>query len=260
MPPEISTLSKAEYQRFARKCPVKCSILKHKIQSLADYFSVISVSSTSKDMFWFRGHKDVIRTLTPSALRYGREEARNQALNLLQDFMRVAEIKLPRPPPLTEKLQWNQLAQHYGLPTRLLDWTESATIALYFACQNTDADGLVFLFKPIDLNKLSYPKKPRIFNSESDRIVIEKYLNLNGKQTKRGRGTVAVNPTWNSERLILQRGVFTLHGSRFYLDVDQAPSLVAVPILKESKPRLRDELGRIGVDEISIFPELAARV
>ena len=252
----MDTLNKAEYKRFVLNCPVRCRILTQKIQNLADYISVISASITSKDVFWFRGHEDVKWSLIPSALRYARAKDRTRALKLLSEFKRVAEIKIPRPPLPQEELKWVQLAQHYGLPTRLLDWTESATIALYFACLKTGLDGLVFMLNPVDLNKLSYPSRPRIFDSQSDDSIIKKYLSLSGRQSKRGLGTIAVNPTWNSERLMLQKGVFTLHGARFDLDKDQAPSLVAVPILKESKPSLREELGRIGVDEGSIFPEL----
>jgi hypothetical protein len=55
---------------------------------------------------------------------------------------------------------------------------------------------------------------------------------------------------------MLQKGVFTLHGSRFDLDKDQAPSLVALPIVREAKGQLLVELERIGVDEMTIFPEL----
>jgi len=44
-----------------------------------------------------------------------------------------------------------------------------------------------------------------------------------------------------------QKGVFTLHGQTKALDKRQAPSLVAVPILKECKAQLRIELERIGV-------------
>lgn len=65
-----------------------------------------------------------------------------------------------------------------------------------------------------------------------------------------------MNPVWNSERLIIQKGVFTVHGTRFSLDKGRVPSLVGVPVLREFKPRLRSELQRIGVDEMTLFPEL----
>jgi hypothetical protein len=248
-------LSSSELRRFA-KCPARCPILKQRVENLADYFSVISSSITSTDQFWFRGHEDVRWELTPTALRYKRKNDRTRALGLVSEFKRIAEIKLPRPPLPNEELKWVQLARHYGLPTRLLDWTESVTIALYFASLNSSVDGMVFILNPVDLNRMSYPKNPHIFNAQSDEKVIATYLKLSARETVRGPGTIAINPVWNSERLMLQKGVFTLHGSRFQLDGRQAPSLVGLPILKECKVRMLLELGRVGVDEMSIFPEL----
>jgi len=69
---------------------------------------------------------------------------------------------------------------------------------------------------------------------------------------------LAVNPVWGSERIIVQRGTFTLHGSMFSLDkvTAKVPSLVAVPVFREWKPRIRQELRRIGVDKMTLFPEL----
>ena len=255
MAASIDALSSREYKRFA-KSPVRCPILKQRASNLADYFSIISSLITSKHQFWFRGHEDASWELAPTALRYNREQDRIQALGLIAEFKRVAEIKLPRPPLPTEELQWVQLARHFGLPTRLLDWTESATIALYFASLNSSVDGMVFILNPVDLNRMSYPREPRIFNARLDEDIISKYLKLGGGKNPRGPRTIAVNPVWNSERLMLQKGVFTLHGSRFQLDSAQAPSLVGLPILKECKTQMLLELGRVGVDEMSIFPEL----
>lgn len=247
-----------EYKRFTSS-PVKCQILRQRIGSLSDYFSTIAVLITGAQKYWFRGHAKMNWSLTPSALRYKLEADRKRALQLVSEFKRVAEIKLPRPPGSEDDLKWVQLAQHYGIPTRLLDWTESATIGLYFACLGESAepsDGMVFMLNPVDLNRLSYPQKPRVLDAGEDTRLIQEYLRLDAKQRKRGKGTVAVNPVWNSERLMLQKGVFTLHGSHFDLDSDQASSLVALPIFHESKVQLLKELERVGVDEMSIFPEI----
>lgn len=251
----IGRLNRAELARFSR-VPVKCPRLPYKVGSLADFFAVISSVIQKDDVFWFRGHSSTNWKLVPLALRYLTLAERERAIALISAFKRVAEIKLSRPPQREEALKWVQIARHYGLPTRLLDWTESATIALFFACQNLDPDGVVFMLNPIDLNRLSYSKKPRILDANSDGHEIERYLNLDAKYRPTGKSPIAINPVWNSDRLMLQRGVFTLHGSRFDLSGDQIPSLVALPILSETKSKLRAELERVGVDEMTIFPEL----
>ncbi len=248
-------LTKAEIGRCS-KIPLECRKLLRTVENLADYFGVISGVIRKDAQFWYRGHANIVWKLIPLALRYPTQGQRAKALGLILEFMRVAEIKLARPPLQSEKLKWVQIARHYGLPTRLLDWTENASVALFFACQNVDRDGVVFMLNPIDLNRLSYPAKPRILDANLDGSEIIGYLNLDAKYRASGKNPIAINPVWNSERLLVQRGVFTLHGSRFDLSGDKIPSLVALPILKESKDALRRELGRVGVDEMTVFPEL----
>jgi hypothetical protein len=174
----------------------------------------------------------------------------------MADFKRVAEIKLQRPPEPQDELKWAQIAQHYGLPTRLLDWTESATTALYFACLDPNFDGMVFVLNPVDLNRLSDRLKPSILDPQRDEAIILRYLKSGPKESRPRTYPRAINPVWNSDRLIHQRGVFTLHGARFSLDAGGVPSLAAVPVLKEFKEILLSQLQRIGVDEMTLFPEL----
>jgi hypothetical protein len=231
----------------------------HPITGLGEFFSMCAGMLEDDTEYWFRGHADLRWTLTPSALRYSRGTTRNDALNLLHDFKRYAETKLPHPPEPDEELKWVQLARHYGLPTRLLDWTRNAAIALYFACQPSDvpdADGAVYTLNPKDLNREADPRNPRIYDAHSDRSRIADYLRLSGVRNPRGRKTIAINPVWNSERIVLQQGVFTLHGSRdFTLTVDQAPSLVCWRVPAEHKQKILRELERAGICEMSIYPE-----
>jgi hypothetical protein len=255
MSDRITTMSATELRRF-QACPVNCPKLKQKITSLADYIQIISSTVSGTGKFWFRGHEEATHSLTPSALRYNKEEDRQTALNLMSDFKRVAEIRLERPPEPKDELKWAQIAQHYGLPTRLLDWTESATTALYFACLKPDSDGVVFVLNPVDLNRRSDRLKPSILDPQRDEEIILRYLKSGARKAEHGNFPRAINPVWNSERLILQKGVFTLHGSRFSLDKGKIPSLVAVLILREFKSQLLLQLQRVGVDEMTLFPEL----
>lgn len=234
-----------------------CGILDVQIKSLSDYLAVFSSVLVPGEVFWFRGHGDFTWTITPSALRYRKEKERDKALELINTFKRFMEIKIQNPPLAHEELKWIQLAQHHGLPTRLLDWTENAAIALYFACLNPEKHGLVLILNPIDLNKERDPKRPRVFDVNNDQDIISPYLPPDGtRDPQNGSKTIAINPIWNSERIMLQRGVFTLHGSKYFtLTRKQAPSLVYVPILKSYKKILLEELERINVCEMSIFPE-----
>jgi len=227
------------------------------IETLSDFFAVFHSLIEPNRVFWFRGHEQLEYKLAPSALRYEKLEDRDKAINLVDDLKRFLEMKLSRPPERKDQLEWIQVAQHYGLPTRLLDWTQNAAVSLFFACcKDTDKDGLVVILNPIELNQAVDPRTPRVFNPQRDADIITPYLKLNGRIRTNGKRIIAINPTWNTERIAMQQGAFTLHGSRkFELDRRQASSLLYVPILHEYKESLLDELERVGIGEMFIFPE-----
>lgn len=242
-----------------RRCPIDCPIyLDTVIETLSDFFAVFHSLLEPAKVFWFRGHSKRTFRLCPSALRPVDASKRDDALALVTDMKRYLEMKLPRPPGPDDQLGWIQVAQHYGLLTRLLDWTHNAAVALFFAsCDNNDDDGLVAILNPIELNQRVDPKRPRIFNAQKDSVVIAPYLELDGTLALRGgKHTIGINPTWNTERIAMQQGAFTLHGSRYFeLDRKQASSLMYVPILREHKLSLLSELERVGIGEMFIFPE-----
>jgi len=249
-----------EIRRRYAKCPIDCLVSQDtEIRTLSDYFAVFKslIDSTTNRLFWFRGHESVTFRLAPSALRYPKLEERNRALKLVNDMKRFLEMKLPKPPAREDDLGWIQVAQHYGLPTRLLDWTQNAAVALFFVCcKSHEEDGLVVIVNPIEINQVVDPKSPRVFNPHQDHDIIAPYLKLDGRAKPRGKSTIAINPTWNTERIALQHGAFTLHGSvTFELDRSQASSLLYVPIFRENKRSLLNELERVGIGEMFIFPE-----
>jgi|WetSurMetagenome_2_1015567.scaffolds.fasta_scaffold32416_1 hypothetical protein len=258
MPRILKSKLRHVLNRRYKRCPIECPMYQgQQIASLSDFFAVCySLLEPGKE-FWFRGHCKVKFNLAPSALRYNERDKREQALGLITDMRRYLELKLDRPPADDNDLGWMQVAQHYGLPTRLLDWTKNAAVALYFACSSAlDSDGLVVVLKPDELNQAVDPKRPRVFNIQKDANIINPYFSLDGRLNARGKRTIAINPTWNTERIALQQGVFTLHGSRkFELDQSQVSSLIYIPILKEYKTSLLNELDRVGIGEMFIFPE-----
>lgn len=90
----------------------------------------------------FRGHSDVSYRLLPILAR------KPHGLTFERDFIELAKCKYPDVfKDEMKPVQLLALLQHYGVPTRLLDVTESALVALYFACcSKPDTDGEVFVF------------------------------------------------------------------------------------------------------------------
>jgi hypothetical protein len=248
---------RAKIKKRFEKCPLNCPIyVDTLIESLSDFFAVFHSLLDPGKVFWFRGHSKLSYRLSPSALRYPSVDGRDKALSLVTEMKRFLEMKLPRPPAPDDELGWMQVAQHYGLPTRLLDWTQNAAVALFFAsCSNQQDDGLVAVINPIELNQAVDSRLPRVFTFQKDSSLIKPYLKMDGRGSTNGRRTIAINPTWNTERIAMQQGAFTLHGKRFEIDRSQASSLIYVPILSEFKAALLSELERVGIGEMFIFPE-----
>ena len=255
----MKEISRSHYKQLNHTRPVECPLMKAEITSLSEYLNVMQLLTPSAEAgMWFRGQGDIKWELMPTALRYKKKAQRETALNLVDKFRRIAEFRIDRPPKHHELSRWTQLAQHYGLPTRLLDWTTDATVALFFCCQHDGSDGVIYLMNPTNINYNNLQiKEARLADSDHDSALVCEYLSMGAHLTKAGTKTaIAIHPFHNSERIMLQRGCFTLHGNKPNdITVKTAPSLVGIPILEQHKKKIITQLRSIGTDEMSIFPE-----
>ena len=122
------------------------------IRAVTDLLELIKQDSSND---WiFRGNSSCFwhlkagahRSLT--ADRGDLESLINQERRLLNEFKRRARIFIQSPP--SSDWEWMVLAQHFGLPTRMLDWTENPLVGLYFSVrdrQEISNDGMLYAYR-----------------------------------------------------------------------------------------------------------------
>lgn len=102
---------------------------------------------------WFRGQEDLAWPLVPGAFRRSKRNTVEETSSFYHFVLRADEEHRKTN---DSTFKWLTLMQHYGLPTRLLDWTESVLVGLYFATIDTKAgrgkNGALYVLDPRRLN------------------------------------------------------------------------------------------------------------
>ena len=106
-----------------------------------------------RSMYAFRGLSDANFKLKTTLIRLGGDFTELEH-HLLRNFSKYAPRNVVE---YDSVWHWLGVAQHHGLPTRLLDWTYSPFIAMHFATANIekfDIDGVIWAVNYIEAHKL----------------------------------------------------------------------------------------------------------
>lgn len=209
------------------------------IRSWKDLSVLIEKLAHQRTTWIFRGEPSTTYELRPSSGRQGDTSGRPRILEYdvkrereaLRRFVFDAQPYVGFAP--RSDLEWLAIAQHHGMATRLLDWTESLLVAAFFAVEQAGSKGHALIYGVSGLPVLDADESPDPFAIEQVSIYRPRHLDM---------------------RIAAQRSVFTVHPD------PTAPfsnrSLRAWKISQDACRDLKVVLDACAVNYASIFPDL----
>jgi hypothetical protein len=225
---------------------------------------------------WYRGHACRDWPLTPTAYRpQFRPANERRAFNVF--WARARSLKAFSHLAPEHQWDWYVVARHHGLPTRLLDWSSSALVALYFAiCDSSWKEGMhpcVWVLDPCSMNKAAFKDHCLFVPSDDADNFIRSWLpeNLTPGRPKKikcegvtNQYPVAIYPSYTNGRIIAQQGYFTVHGAqgdpleKIWGKLNRKSERVRssrIDVSDQSVPALRSQLDRLGFDRFSMYAD-----
>lgn len=263
-----------------------CNPMAQQIESVRDLIDLIE--SWEQKFFdpgvgflpvWYRGQSTAAWKLNPGVLRPNFVSmAQSSDVQLTNDpelqvlirertvnkeFMRMGASLIPVEAELTEKYF---IAQHHGLPTRLLDWTTNPLAALLFSVLGSpDDDGAVFVLNPRFLIPIEKDPQSTIFPLEIVEArhplvaqLVGYVCGRDGTRNHQQPFVLPITPDLSAGRMLQQGSCFTFHmpGAPLMDDHFEVSALEKYIIPQAAKASIRITLRRMNITEATLYCDL----
>ncbi len=239
------------------------------LEGLLEKVLAIARDLDHERFLWYRGLSCSEFKLLPKIMRDGKtiEQVFDRERRLLTRFRQRSMAYWPSGYPQND---WEHLfaMQHFGMPTRLLDWSENLFVATHFALNGGAAHGhegacrpIVWCVDPVAWNRSTpvlseYGDSIQVLTTADDEI--DTYRPDTTK--RRMKSPIAMFGAHNSARIVAQRGTFMVWGNEVktleaIAEGEQAGTLWRLE-LKGERAQLAHSLQLLGFGETMVFPEL----
>jgi FRG domain len=248
------------------------------IRSLEEYISFVErLRNARRGPLWYRGCGRASHQLKPSLYRHQGSKTIEELMNLEKLLLaRFQQRSIPfHSRSISDPWEWLFLMQHYGVPTRMLDWSESPLMALFFAATSAahrlgfsgkpvfSGDAAIWMFDPTSWNKKAVDLKS--FAGEvlaTDDPNVSAYKPVGDVKTMKPF-PISIFGAHNSQRIVAQRGVFVCFGKDtrpmeviFEREGFAPECLLKVVVRRGKLPAIYQALRPHGLTDSVVFPDL----